>query len=79
MSVYAPDSGTDHEDYENSCRERRKFYWIDDGMGQKRFYIAVDFDIELGLLRIGNEKDEELALCPSATKDMERTPEASAN
>ena len=33
MSVYAPDSGKDHEDYENSRRERRKFYCIDDGMG----------------------------------------------
>ena len=30
--------------------------------GAKRSYVAVDFDIELGLLRTGNEKDEELAL-----------------
>ena len=46
MSVYAPDLGKDHKNYENSWIERRKFYWIDDGMGAKRFYIAVDFDIE---------------------------------
>ena len=28
--------------------------------GAKRFYIAVDFDIELGLLCTGIEEDEEL-------------------
>ena len=33
MSVYAPDSEKDHKDDDNSWRERRKFYWIDDGMG----------------------------------------------
>ena len=32
MSVYAPDSEKDHKDDDNSWRERRKFYWIDDGV-----------------------------------------------
>ena len=42
-------------------------------MGAKRSYIAVDFDIELGLLRKGNEEDEEVALRYVWTPALERT------
>ena len=59
--MYAPDSGKDLEEYEKFMEGMTLIPRYGRRNGAKRFYIACDFNIELGLLCTGNEEDEELS------------------
>ena len=81
MSVYAPDSEKDHEDYENSWIERRKFYWIDDGMRPNVSTLRSTSTSSWVCCVQAMRRTRSSAVCVdrSAGKDMERTLAASAN
>ena len=60
MRVHAPDSRKDLEEFEKFMDELTKI--LRDGRKNRatHFFIAGDFNIELGLLCTGDETDEEL-------------------
>ena len=59
MCAHAPDSGKDLGEYEQLVEEMSKILRDGRQEGAKRFYIAGDSNIELGLRCTGDDEDEE--------------------
>ena len=58
ISVYAPDSAKDFEEYDKFMRELAKVLLEGRTEGARRFFFSGDLNVELGLL--GMDEDEEM-------------------